>query len=490
MAPWSRISTAIEAEAPATAEDATEFTLDNGMRFLVIRRGGAPVVSFATCARVGYADDPGGKSGLAHLLEHLAFKGTSRIGTKDWNTELKALDRADAIRRQLRLTDAPDSASELKRELDAAEDVAGKLASSSDFSRLLETAGAVRLTARTNADETVYSVDLPSNRVELWFLLESERFRDPVFREFYKEKNVVAEERKMRVDTNSRGRLMEDLLHVSFSTHPYGSPGIGTPGDLSSLTRDDARAFFQAYYVPSNLTAVLVGDADPDLIRAFAIKYFGRLPAGKPPTRRHVVEAEHETERSVILLRNGPCVVVMGYHKSALAQDQKAAYDVLCSILAQGRTSRLHRKLAVEQSLITSVQYAGSVPGGRDPGLLLLTFTLSDSAAPENVISAVKRELQTTAMSLAGEAELGAARNRARLAWASLRGSNSATAYAYAVWEAQSGSYGDLLGYSDGLERVTSTQVRNVAASMFGSDKPEIAIIDRPTATPNDGGKK
>jgi predicted Zn-dependent peptidase len=455
-----------------------EFTIANGMRFVVVQRTGVPVVSLAVCVDIGFADDPKGRSGLAHLIEHVAFKGTNLIGTTNPEMEHKALARSDVLQRQLRLAGSESGARDLKRRFEEAEDAAGKFASSSDFARLFETAGGVRLTARTNADETVFSVDLPANKVELWFLLESERFRGSVFREFYKEKEVVIDERRMRVDTNDRGRLMEDLLHVAFDTHPYGIPGLGIPSELRALSREDAVEFFRTYYNPANLVAVLVGDIDPSVARQLAVKYFGRLPAGKPRDERVNIDGQPETERWVVLRRNGPRRVALAYHKSMLAQKKKAAFDLLCTVLAQDRTSRLHQKLAIDKPLITSVQFNGYYPGGRDPGLLLLEATLTAETSAAEVVGAIRSELRWLTLHSVEQQTLATAKKRLTLTWASTLDRNSSAAYALAVWSAQSGTCNDLWEYFEDLQAVSPDELREVAASLFTSDTPVVGIIE------------
>ena len=263
-----------------------EVVLANGMRFLLVRRGTAPVFAANLRFRVGSADDRSGETGLAHLFEHMAFKGTSRIGVRDPAREKEILDLLDgAVRDLLAEIDKGASADPPRiealraavRSLTAQEQA---LVVEDEFSDILTSNGALGLNAATSADLTSYYVSLPSNRLELWCLLESARLRDPVLRQFYSERDVVMEERRYRIDNQPAGRLYEQLLLTAFSAHPYRGPGLGWMSDLQHLTRPEAEAFRKIYYVPNNAVGALVGNFDPAAAEASLRRYFGPVPAG------------------------------------------------------------------------------------------------------------------------------------------------------------------------------------------------------------------
>ena len=237
----------------------TEFTLANGMKFIVLERHQAPVASFYTYVDAGSAQEKSGLTGLAHMFEHMAFKGTSTIGTKNYAEEKNSLDRVDTTFKALQAerdkgrNSNPETLKKLEGEFKAAQDTAGQFVVSNEFGQAIEQAGGRGLNASTASDKTDYFFSLPSNSAELWFYLESERFRDPVFREFYKERDVVMEERRMRTDSNPIGKAVEEFLAVAFKAHTYGQPTIGHMSDLQNLTRKDATDFFKTYYQPSNM---------------------------------------------------------------------------------------------------------------------------------------------------------------------------------------------------------------------------------------------
>ena len=268
----------------------TEFTLPNGLHFLVIERHDAPVVSFHTYVNVGSVDDPSGHTGLAHMFEHMAFKGTPTIGTKNWPRRRKPLDAIeDSLRppgsraQQEASAPIPRRSKRCEAELEGAIEKADSFVESNEYDRIVESNGGVGMNAGTGEDSTNYFYSFPSNRIELWFLLESERFLHPVFREFYKERDVVREERRMRVESSPQGKLVEALLATAFAAHPYQNMPGGWASDIESFRRPDAEEFYKKYYVPGNITIGIAGDVNPAEAKKLAEKYFGRLPRPAPP---------------------------------------------------------------------------------------------------------------------------------------------------------------------------------------------------------------
>ena len=283
--------------APAAAQSLADFekkvtvrTLPNGWTFIILERPEAPVFSFATHVNVGSAQEVPGITGIAHMFEHMAFKGTPTIGTTDFASEKKALDKVDQAyaafdseRRKLKADPAKVQA--LQQAWKDAQEEAGKYVRKNEFGEIIEREGGVGLNAGTGADTTAYYYSLPSNKFELWAYLESERFLHPVFREFYKERDVVKEERRMRTESNPIGRLIEQFNMVAFSAHPYQHPVVGYMSDLDSFSREDAEKFYRTYYVPLNLVTAVAGDVKAAEAMPILEKYFGRIPKGDPPRR-------------------------------------------------------------------------------------------------------------------------------------------------------------------------------------------------------------
>ncbi|HEY9909298.1 MAG TPA: pitrilysin family protein, partial [Thermosynechococcaceae cyanobacterium] len=310
-------------------QQVTEFRLKNGLKFIVLERHQAPVVSFLTYADVGGADEPDGKTGVAHFLEHLAFKGTTRIGTQDYAAEKPLLDRLDQLATQIQAAkDQPAELSKLQAEFNTVEAEATRLAQQNEFGRLVEQAGGVGLNANTSTDATRYLYSFPSNKLELWMSLESDRFLDPVFREFYKEKAVILEERRLRTDNSPIGQMIEAFLGAAFQVHPYRRPVIGYNQEIQNLTRQDVQTFFDQYYGPGNLTIAIVGDVDPNQVKQLAQTYFGRFPAKPAPPKVVAMEPAQTAPREVTLRLPSQPWYLEGYHRPALNHPDDAIYDL------------------------------------------------------------------------------------------------------------------------------------------------------------------
>ena len=319
----------------------TKFQLDNGLRFVVLERHDAPVFSFATQVNAGSVDEEVGQTGLAHMFEHMAFKGTQEIGTKNYGKEKQAIDKIDALYMQLyaeRAKSVPDSTvlKSLKHQIAAADSVADTFVEANEFGQIIDRVGGVGLNANTASDGTYYYYSLPSNQLELWAYLESERFLNPVFRQFYKERDVVMEERNLRVDSQPIGQFIEEMLGIAFSAHPYMTHGIGHRSDLENLRLSDARAFFEKFYTPQNLVIAVVGDVDPKQLQSLAKKYFGRIPHRPDSPPVHTVEPRQNGQRRFVL--NGDTQPIFGVVAATLVAGDPLTTGLLvaCAGVAAG----------------------------------------------------------------------------------------------------------------------------------------------------------
>ena len=319
----------------AFEEKMTEATLDNGLTILVYERPTAPVVSFFTHVDVGGAQEVPGITGLAHMFEHMAFKGTTRIGTTDAAKERKAMEKIDATYAAWAAErDNPDGTdearlAELEKAFKDAQEAADEFVRANEFGEIIDRAGGVGLNAFTSSDETGYLYSLPANKVELFAYLESERFVDPVLREFYKERDVVMEERRMRTESQPIGRMIEQFQMAAFGAHPYKQPVVGYMSDLERFTRADAKAFYKKYYVPSNITVAIVGDVDADKLMPMLKKYFGRIPAGPDPEELRTIEPKQIAERVVEMPDPSQPMYAEGYHRPAAKHADDAVYDAI-----------------------------------------------------------------------------------------------------------------------------------------------------------------
>ena len=294
--------------------------LPNGMTFLFLRKEGAPTVSFVTQFRAGAVDEWTGISGMAHLFEHMLFKGTPTLGTRDYAAEQRIFPlvdaAADSLTAEFRKGDAADSAklARLRDRLRRLEDSARAFVVSNELDRVLTENGAVRLNASTFNDGTNYYFSLPSNRAELWFVLESDRIRNPVLREFYSERDVVMEERRLRVETQPGGLLREEFLEAAFRAHPYGRPVVGLSSEVQALSRSAARDYFHRFYGPNNAVVAVVGDIDTTQVKHWADQYFGDIPAGEPHKPVVTQEPPQHGERRIEVEYDANPIVMIGYH--------------------------------------------------------------------------------------------------------------------------------------------------------------------------------
>jgi predicted Zn-dependent peptidase len=219
-------------------------TLANGLRVLLLERHQAPTVSFVIRFKVGSVNEQAGMSGMAHLLEHMLFKGTRTLGTTDYTREQEIHEKIDGVIEQLdaeRLKGTQGDSSSIDRletKLRELQQEQSQLTVKEEMSALYTRNGAVGLNASTGYDLTTYTVSLPANRQELWAAIEADRMLNPVFREFYLEREVVREERRQRNESNPGGKLMEAFLTSAFQAHPYGRPIVGWDSDLQQLKRE------------------------------------------------------------------------------------------------------------------------------------------------------------------------------------------------------------------------------------------------------------
>jgi predicted Zn-dependent peptidase len=344
--------------ALASAQDVASFEkritvkkLPNGLTIIICERPEAPVFSFFTLVDAGSVQDPMGKTGLAHMFEHMAFKGTDKVGTTDYAAEKPALAKVEiAYAAYIAERDKSVGRDDAKlKELEMAwKDAiaaADKYVVPNQFGKIVEQSGGQDLNASTDYDETEYHYSLPVNRLELWAYLESERFLHPVMREFYKERNVVIEERRLRTDSSPIGRLLEQFGAAAFEAHPYHRPTVGWMSDLNSFSATDAKKFFDEYYVPANMVVAVAGDLKAAQILPILEKYFGRLPVSHKPDETTTTEPPQNSERKVVLKEKSQPLYLEGYHRPDYRTKDDAVYDAITDLLSEGRTSRLYRAL-------------------------------------------------------------------------------------------------------------------------------------------------
>jgi predicted Zn-dependent peptidase len=407
-----------------------EYILSNGMRILMVPKKGDPNIAAGWVARVGSVNERQGITGISHLFEHMMFKGTHIIGTEDIEKDLKLMAQMDAVKaeireeeqaqiRRLRLGQISDLGdpknrtarhTELLQKLSAIEKESKDLIIQNEFDKIYTNAGASGMNAGTGEDYTVYFINVPANKLELWFWMESDRLLNPVFREFYSERDVVMEERRMRTDSTPTGKFEEEFNALFWTSSPYKWPVVGWPSDLNGLTREEALDYFAVNYAPNNISACLVGDFDPARAIELAERYFGRLrrnPQEQQPVRTREVEQMAE-KRMVAFAETNPEVEIR-YHSVADGHANEPALVVLGALLS-GRTGRLYKSLVLDQKIANSV-YAGQ-NGMKWEGFFALSGVAKPESTPEIVEQALYKEIEKLQKEKVGERELQKVKNQ------------------------------------------------------------------------------
>jgi predicted Zn-dependent peptidase len=459
----------------------TEFTLPNGLHFLVLERHEAPVVSFHTYVNAGSVDDPGGKTGLAHMFEHMAFKGTDSIGTTNYAEERKAMDAIETIYDRLDAERSdPKKVAALEAELKAAIDRAASYVDANAFVRIIEASGGVGLNAGTGMDSTSYFYSLPSNKIELWFLLESQRFREPVYREFYKERDVVREERRMRIESSPQGKLMEVLLAMSFMAHPYRNLPGGWAEDIENLRVRDAEQFFRTYYVPSNITIGIAGDVGPGEVKRLAEKYFGVLPKAPPRPELHTGEPRQEGERRAVVASPSQPLLMIGYKRPDQLDKDDPVFDVISSILSSGRTGLLYRELVRDKRISMAAMAQVSFPGTKYPNAFLLFAVPSVGHTVEENEKACYEVLERLRTEKVDAATLDRVKTKIRAGVIRGLDSNSGLTEQLTYYHVNYGDWRKLFTAIEDINKVTADDVQRVARQYFTPEARTVVWTVRP----------
>jgi predicted Zn-dependent peptidase len=482
----------------AQAQDVASFEkrvtlkkLDNGLTVLICQRPEAPVFSFHTHVDAGSVQDPLGQTGLAHMFEHMAFKGTDKIGTKDYATEKVALEKVEQAyaayiraRDQRVDQDAPEVKA-LEKDWQDAVKQADQYVIANQFTEIVERNGGEDLNANTTDDETNYFYSLPANRLELWAYLESERFLHPVMRQFYDERNVVKEERRMRVDSNPIGRLLEQFVTAAFAAHEYHRPTIGWMSDLNTFSATDAEAFFHRYYIPANMVVAVVGDVNAREAMPVIEKYFGRIPSQEKPDERTTLEPAQNSERRVILREMSQPLYLEGYHRPDYRTSDDAVYDAIADLMSNGRTSRLYRALVRDQKIASDSAGFTGLPGNKYPHLFAFYAFPMPGHKPEEMATAIHAEIDKIQKQDIGDDELKMIKTRAKANLIRSLGDNSGLAFNLAVYQARYDDWRELFRQVERIDKITKADIRRVAAKTFVPENRTVGIIE--TAPPTSG---
>lgn len=458
--------------------------LPNGLTLLICERSEAPVFSFFTMVDAGSAQDPLGATGLAHMFEHMAFKGTDKIGTTDYASEKVALAKVEVtygayIAERDKTVDRDENKiKQLEKAWKDAIAEADKYVVPNAFGKLIEQNGGEDLNAFTNYDETGYHYSLPENRLELWAYLESERFLHPVMREFYKERNVVIEERRMRTDSNPIGRLVEQFTAAAFEAHPYHRPTVGWMADLNSFSATDAQKFFDRYYVPSNMLVAVAGDVKADQAIPLLEKYFGRLPTRPEPDETTTTEPPQNSERKVVLKDPSQPLYLEGYHRPDYRSKDDAVFDAITDLMSEGRTSRLYRALVRDKKIASYSAGFTGMPGTKYPHLFAFYAVPLPGHTNQEMADAIHAEIDKIKKEDISDDELKMIKTRAKANLIRGLADNEGLATQLATYQERYGDWRELFRSVDRIDHVTKADIRRIANQIFVDTNRTVGVIE------------
>lgn len=497
-AAWLAMSVSLVVAQDDVALDVRKRVLDNGMTILVSERHSAPVISTYIHYKVGSANEWPGMIGAAHLLEHMLFKGTTTLGTTDHSLEAPLLVREDSLRstieieerkaqmyafqRSIGIADVPDNAGTLERlnaELEKVKLSLDGLVDKNAYEQLYSRNGASGFNAGTGYDGTTYYVNLPSNRLGLYLTVEADRMTNPVLREFYAERDVVIEERRLKVDNEGSAKLFEQLIGMAFVAHPY-QIFWEWKSEVEHLSRPKLVDFYRRYYAPNRMVLAIVGDVAADEVFTRAEQAFGKIPRQPDPDPVVTVEPPQEGERRVVQKFDAEPYLSVAYHKTAFDEPDEIVYRVLHRLLSDGRTARLYQAMVIDQQLATNVstyEFPGSQSGDLDPNLLVIDVEPKSPHTTLECETALYAELERAATVPVAAEELQKIKNRIEADFIWSLYSNLGLANQLAEYEARAGDWRYLLSIRDRLAKVTPADITRVAKLTFTADNRTVATL-------------
>jgi len=482
--------------AHAQKVNVIEHELPNGFRVLMVERHDDPTIAGGWVVHVGSANERPGITGIAHLFEHMMFKGTPTIGTKDYKKDLEIIAEQETVREQMRKEEAKMRAAYRRGEIDDLQKPENKterykelekkfnelltqqrdILVKNEFDRVYTTGGASGMNAFTTPDLTGYFITVPANKLELWMWMESERLLRPVFREFYAERDVVFEERRLRTESTPLGKFEETFEAMFWTAHPYLWPVVGWPSDIPAISKKQADEFYALYYAPQNISLILVGDFKADTALPLLRKYFGRIPRGNAdPPDVVTLEIEQLAEKRMYAEADTNPQAEVGWHTVPYGHRDSYALNILAQILAT-RTGRLYKGLVLGSQVATEVQ-AVSMPR-KWAGLFGVSGEAREPHTPEEVERAIYAELEKLRNEDVPAGELQKVKNN----FAAAEYRRLASNMAILMQLIQADGHGDWREVNEAGRKhqaVTAADIRRVVNKYFTKENRNVAIYTR-----------
>jgi predicted Zn-dependent peptidase len=488
----------VAAAAGAQQVQVREETLGNGMKLLLVERHDAPTVACGWVAKVGSVNETPGITGISHLFEHMMFKGTRTIGTKDFARDQEIRKQQDALRAEMEKEYTllrerqrrgevtgniydPESMTprlkELKGQLEKLYEAEKEIIVSEELDQIYTAQGASGINAGTTEDQTFYFVTVPANKLELWFWMESDRLLEPVFREFYSERDVVREERRLAVESTPTGKFEETFDAMFWQASPYKNPVVGWPSDVESITRAQAEAYFGTYYAPNNLSVALVGDFDSAKALELANRYFGRIARGaKEPPEVITDEVHQVAEKRFLAEADTNPEVAIRYHAVPFGHKDSYAYQLIGDLLNR-RTGRFYKALVEGQEVAVGEPWGYYRPLKYE-GYFEANAEVRDGRTPAEVEAALEAELGRLAKEPVGERELQKVKNQ-ELADSFRRLQSNFYLMLQLLFYDSLGDWRYLNESSARLQAVTAADIQRVAQSGFTRENSNVLIYER-----------
>jgi len=410
------------------AAQVQELVLDNGLKVLLLEDHKSPAVTFQVWYRVGGRNEKDGKSGLAHFLEHMMFKGTPTTGPEE-------------------------------------------------YSRLIAKNGG-RSNAFTTADMTVYFATMSRDKINIQLELEADRMANALLGDTYfePEKKVIQEERRLRTDDNPGSALYEIAASVAYTIHPYRRPVVGWMEDIQNLTRQDLVDFYKLYYAPNNAVIVMVGDFSTDEVLPKIKVAYGKIPRGAEPPKMTVVEPTQRGEKRVTLKKEAELPLLMMLHHAPNLQNQDSyALDLLSVVLAGGKSSRLHQELVYQKRLVRGID-ADYNALSVDATAFSISAQLLPGAELAQVEREIERQLDKVKTELVSERELQKAKNQIEAAFVFAQDSIFGQAMKIGYYE-MVGGWRMVDSYLPNMRKVTREDLRRVAQKYLQRDTRTVGTL-------------
>jgi len=475
--------------------------LANGMQLLLVERHDEPSVAGGWVAHVGSSNERLGMTGIAHLFEHMMFKGTPTIGTKNYQRDLEIIAGQERIRDEMRQEERkmraeyrsgeiddllkPENKTpryrELEKEFNKLIAEQREILVKSEFDRIYSGEGGSSMNAFTTEDMTAYFVNVPANKLELWMWMESERILHPVFREFYAERDVVFEERRMRTDSTPLGKFQEEFNAMFWESSPYSWPTVGWPSDIPAISKAEADEFYSIYYSPQNISLILVGDFEPAKAEALSRKYFERIRRGpKEPPDIVTLEVKQMAEKRMNAEAEANPQVDILWHTVPFKHRDSYALEILVQLLST-RTGRLYKGLVLGSGVATeayadqsSMKWEGYFNAGGE---------VKEGHKPEEVEVGIYDNIERLKKEEVPPEELQKVKNNFA-AGEYRRLSSNFPILMHLIRNDGEGDWREINEAGPKIQAVTAADVRRVANKYLTKENRAVAVYTRKAGTP------